>query len=190
MHLVNLLYPSKQGQADHFDDSSLGKARGNVSREADFEWPLHIASNFSSEPLPSGRPFRFVYLSGALTEKDPSKSLWFLQEVRRNKGETEVALPKLAASRPTTLASIIVRPAYVYPVETGVMKAAALMISAYSIRVDELAAAMIRVALEEGTGGTGAVARSLENAALIQEGRRALGVTSVSWSGERKTTSS
>ena len=76
-----------------------------------------------------------------------------------------------------------------YPVETSGLKAA-VMTPAFSIRLDELAAAMIRAALEVGTGGTGPVARTIENGELVQEGRRTLGVTSVSWGGERQTTSS
>ena len=167
------------------DGSCLGKSSGKMSRAPDFEWPLNLAQRLSASPLPSGRPLRFVYLSGALVEKNPNKSLWFLQEIRRNKGEAEKELAKLAVSRPTTLSCTIVRPAMVYPVG-GAMEF--IMLAAFSIRVDELAAAMIRTAMEEGTGGTGPVARTIENGELVNEGRHALQV-SVSWRGERQTQS-
>ena len=155
-------------------------------RHADYDWPLHFATSLSTNPHPSGRPFRFVYISGTTTEKDPAKKLWFMSITRHNKGEAEAALSKLANSRATALSCIVARPAMVYPKDTSGAKAAA-MLSSFSVRVDELAAAVIRAALEEGTGGTGPVARTMENGELVTEGRRALGVTSVTWTGQRIT---
>ena len=47
--------------------------------------------------LPAGKKLRFVYVSGALGERDQEKSLWFGTEARRMKGEVENGLLALEA---------------------------------------------------------------------------------------------
>jgi len=52
-------------------------------------YSLAAAEAFTASLAPAlrseGKPFRFEYLSGAFTERDPSKHLWFLQNARRIK---------------------------------------------------------------------------------------------------------
>ena len=136
------------------------------------EWPLHLAKEMAASPRPTARPFRFVYVSGALSAKKDA-STWFLGALRKLKGEAETALETLAKEQSTTLSATVVRPACVYPKEKSGFGGVISYIG-MSVGVDELAAAMIRIATEEGTGGTGKVSRVMENAELVSEGRRAL----------------
>ena len=61
-----------------------GQSKGD--REVQVDYPMAAVNAFSdilASQLDTGKGFRFVYLSGALSEKDPNKSLWFLGELRR-----------------------------------------------------------------------------------------------------------
>lgn len=111
------------------------------------------------------KPFRFVYVSGFLAERDQSKSLWFAQDLRRirvrfitslslyiylihsdgDKGESENILIAHGKSHPGAFEYYILRPGMVLTKNniwidmiTGL---------AFSVRVDVIARAMIKAAV-------------------------------------------
>ncbi|KAI4172371.1 MAG: hypothetical protein LQ343_003630 [Gyalolechia ehrenbergii] len=67
---------------------SLGVARAlsaEQDRKINLDYTVTAARTFTDRLAPNlaeGRKFRFVYLSGMLTERDPNKSLWFMKEAR------------------------------------------------------------------------------------------------------------
>ncbi|TQV97498.1 nucleoside-diphosphate-sugar epimerase [Cordyceps javanica] len=72
-----------------------------------------LAQHLSSDS-PSGK-IRFVFCSGRFAEPDPIKSLWFLSDSRRWKGETETFLQKLAREHLGKFEALAVRPGLVIP---------------------------------------------------------------------------
>jgi hypothetical protein len=111
-------------------------------------------------------PTRFVYLSGALVEKDPNKTLWFVQENRRMRGELENALLKLDQDNASIgLRIYIVRPGFVQP-QGAVIRTWFIGKIANAILLEDLAAAMVYVALSR-SGGTFVEKKDLK---LIAEG--------------------
>lgn len=59
----------------------LGKATSG--REVHMDYTMAAANAFAEKLLDEGRSMRFVYLSGALAEKDQNKTLWLLGNARR-----------------------------------------------------------------------------------------------------------
>ena len=60
-------------------------------RRVEIDYTLTAASAFAkslASMLPPGRKFRFVYLSGMISERDQEKTLWYAQDVRRIKAST------------------------------------------------------------------------------------------------------
>ncbi|KAK9242621.1 hypothetical protein V1506DRAFT_64612 [Lipomyces tetrasporus] len=69
-----------------------------LNRQINFEFTLATATTFADElhgKLQANGRFRFVYLSGALPEKDPNKHLYFVAENRKMRGELENELLRL-----------------------------------------------------------------------------------------------
>ncbi|TKA76336.1 hypothetical protein B0A49_02693 [Cryomyces minteri] len=147
---------------------SLGSARFSdhaTFRRMTVDYATAAAKAFSTLPSAS-TPFRFVFLSGVLAERNQDKSLWFLGDGRRIKGQAENELLHIADEHPDGLQAFVARPAAVLAKEGG-WKGALLGLGP-SIPVDELAAAMIGVAM------TGCEKRILENTELALKGRDAL----------------
>ncbi|KAM3505427.1 hypothetical protein MY11210_007971 [Beauveria gryllotalpidicola] len=84
---------------------------------ANVAYPCAAATAFVQHLVndsPSGR-IRFVFCSGKFAEPNPAKSLWFLGESRRWKGETETFLQTLAKQHPGRFEAFAVRPGLVIP---------------------------------------------------------------------------
>ncbi|KAI7514711.1 hypothetical protein KC347_g449 [Hortaea werneckii] len=134
-----------------------------------------------------GRGFRFVNVSGMFTEKDEERSLWFLREVRKWRGRAERELVAFEGElrRRGEVAgggegeglgvgwrTVNARPGVVLRGESGW---AEWLIPGFTIPVEELAGALVDLALCErggGDGGGGAVGRFVENEELRRRGRR------------------
>lgn len=94
-----------------------------LNRKINFDYAVSTARMFadliesSSESTMTPRTsktFKFIYLSGALPEKDQKKKLWFLAENRQMRGELKNALLQLGKEKEGTgFEAFIVRPGFV-----------------------------------------------------------------------------
>ncbi len=124
-----------------------------LNRQINFEYALATARIFADTTQEKKSPTRFVYLSGALTEKDANKRLWIIAENRRMRGELENALLKLSKDISSTKLSIhIIRPGFVQP-QGAILRAYIIGKVANAIFQEDLAIAMVHIALE-GSGNT------------------------------------
>ncbi|KAK4545976.1 hypothetical protein LTR36_002540 [Oleoguttula mirabilis] len=146
---------------------SLGTPRAGRDGHVDYTLAaVHaFASALATELEAQGSRFRFVYLSGAVTERDQNKSLWFLGESRKMRGGVETALAEFERENADAWKSVVSRPSLVM---TGEWVALKYLIPAWYIPVEELAAALVDVAVS----GDGPV--FVENAELRERGSRAL----------------
>jgi hypothetical protein len=116
-------------------------------------YPLETAKAlFSHIFSDKHKPFRFVYISGALVEKDQSKSLWLLPEARKMRGRTETGL--LALSDEERGREVyICRPGFVGK-KGGSVKDTVISCVMPVVEVDVLARAVVHVAVsgKEGEG--------------------------------------
>ncbi|KAL8828219.1 MAG: hypothetical protein Q9170_006698 [Blastenia crenularia] len=111
-----------------------------------------------------GKKLTFVLLSGMFVEKDRTKKLWFLDEGRKIRGETELALMEMQKEHPDTLAVYIARPGGVTAPNS--FFPTLLESLARFINVDDLAAKMLDIAIN------GHDTQTLEQDVLRNEGRR------------------
>ncbi|KAJ5182851.1 hypothetical protein N7492_000467 [Penicillium capsulatum] len=145
-----LVYPASAREIIKGADAciwTLGKARisdNETARRVSVDYTLAAAQMFQ-DVCPDS--FRFVYCSGAAAEKDQTKSLWFMQDYRRLRGEVESALLEFARGSPG-LEAYIMRPAMVLSREVSLHR---LVFSlGPSVSVDTLAGKMVRLALDGG----------------------------------------
>lgn len=55
-----------------------------TARQVSVDYTLTAARAFTEHiPVKDGKKFRFVYVSGALAERDQTRSLWIAQSYRR-----------------------------------------------------------------------------------------------------------
>ncbi|KAL5339649.1 hypothetical protein BJX70DRAFT_397596 [Aspergillus crustosus] len=109
--------------------------------------------------------FRFVYISGAGVERDQNnKSLWFLGDFRRLRGEAENVLLRHAESHPDSFETYILRPALV-PSSRGTLKDRVWRLFP-SVGLDSLVKVAIYIAID------GHRETTIENQDLIDLGRR------------------
>ncbi|KAL2836900.1 hypothetical protein BJX68DRAFT_27466 [Aspergillus pseudodeflectus] len=101
------------------------------------------ATGSSSDGKP---PFRFVYISGAAIERDQSKTLWYLGNYRRMRGEGENVLFAHAEANPGVFEAYAMRPGLV-PSLDGTIRDRIWSLFP-SARKDLLAKAMIDIALK------------------------------------------
>jgi hypothetical protein len=94
------------------------------------------------------KPFRFLFMSGILASRDQSKPLWFVQEVRRLKGQAENLLLEANISKPDTINGYVLRPGSVLPKENTILKI--ILGLTPSIGVEALAAASLELAIKGG----------------------------------------
>ncbi|KAK4249495.1 hypothetical protein C7999DRAFT_39473 [Corynascus novoguineensis] len=111
--------------------------------------------------LPEGSHFRFVFCSGKLAEWDQTKTLHFMADTRRVKGQVEQRLCQVAdADAAKRFVVYCARPSRILPANAGL--AARVFGKLYgAIGVDQLAKALIRVLLE------GYKERIIENGTLL-----------------------
>jgi hypothetical protein len=117
-----------------------------LNRKVNFEYALATAKTFAA--LEHTRPFHFVYLSGALVEKDSEKRLWFLAENRKMRGQLENALVQLdKEKRHFGFRVFIARPGFVQP-QGAFLRTWLIGTIANAIMLRELAAALVYLALK------------------------------------------
>ncbi|KUJ24125.1 uncharacterized protein LY89DRAFT_713044 [Mollisia scopiformis] len=128
------------------------------------------AETFSKSLVPSlksqGKSFRFVYLSGKMAERDTDKKLWFMHNARSIKGQVENGLLAIQEKEPGFEVSVA-RPGGVLAKDSIIPSI--LVGITMSIKVDELAAAMISEATANSKG-----TRTLECDALRKKGNEIL----------------
>ncbi|KIX04813.1 uncharacterized protein Z518_05684 [Rhinocladiella mackenziei CBS 650.93] len=127
---------------------SLGTYRGK--QDVEVGYPIAFCNAISRvQNEASDTPFRFVYLSGMLAITNQDESVHFLSSPRKAKGMAEtkiLARPEERGGTKRSWETYVVRPGYVLSKERGGM-ITAIFGNASMLRVDELAAAMIEVAL-------------------------------------------
>ena len=142
-----------------------GKASDFASEEGyakvTHDYTLALANVFAK----SGRGISFCYLSGMGADPTESARLPWERKTRHLKGRTEKDLAALSAAHPSFTAYAF-RPGGILPRASNVLKG--LFLSPIALRVDELAAAMIRIALE------GSPLRLLDNGMIRAAGNDAL----------------
>lgn len=104
----------------------------------------------------NSKPFRFIYLSGIIAERDQTKSLWYMQDFRRIRGQLETALLDFAnatdsRSSKNSFESYIVRPGMVLQ-NNGSNFSLKSMVGCLipSVQVDVLAMTMLDLASKGG----------------------------------------
>ncbi|KAK4866977.1 hypothetical protein LT330_007718 [Penicillium expansum] len=126
---------------------TLGKAHmpdNDVARRVSLDYTLAAAQVFQET---CQKPFRFIYCSGAATERDQTKPLWFMQEYRRIRGQVENELLGFVNDHPGFEAHIM-RPAIVVARD---MSLRSLVFSlGPSVKLDDLVGAMLDLALKGG----------------------------------------
>ena len=141
-----------------------------LNRKINFDYALATARVFA-EATKNKTSVRFIYLSGALTEKDASKRLWIVEDNRKMRGELENALLKLDQETGSAGMRIyIARPGFVQPpgarVRTWIISAVA-----NAILQDDLAVAMVQLAL---SGASSSLVENVQLKAIAQTARDAL----------------
>ncbi|KIW11828.1 hypothetical protein PV08_09101 [Exophiala spinifera] len=118
-----------------------------LNRKINFEYALTTARIFAGFDH-SSQPFHFVYLSGALPEKDTEKHLWFLAENRKMRGALENSLLQLDSEKHNLgFRVFIARPGFVQP-RGAVVRTWLIDYVANAIVISDLAIAMVRLAVE------------------------------------------
>ena len=141
-----------------------------LNRKINFEYALATAYAFA-EATKNRSSVRFIYLSGALPEKDPNKHLWILEENRKMRGELENVLLKLDQDAgPIGMRICIARPGFVQPIGARV-RTRLIGVIANAILQDDLAAAMVQLALK---GSSGPLVENSELKSIAEAARVAL----------------
>lgn len=63
----------------------------DTAKKVSIEYTLAAAKAFTPTSAPE-KKFRFIYLSGAASERDQTKPLWFMQEYRRTRVRLIISL--------------------------------------------------------------------------------------------------
>ncbi|KAL8944133.1 MAG: hypothetical protein Q9216_000638 [Gyalolechia sp. 2 TL-2023] len=130
---------------------SLGVARSlspEQNRKINLDYTINAAKSFTERLAPSldnGKKFRFVYLSGMFTERDPNKSLWFMKKARLIRGEVETKLMELQEGNRESLLTYVARPGGVQAKNS--LFPGLLQPWARAITVDDLAVKMLDTAI-------------------------------------------
>ncbi|KAL2824312.1 hypothetical protein BDW59DRAFT_162650 [Aspergillus cavernicola] len=111
----------------------------------------------------SGTPFRFLYCSGAATERDQERTLWLGSGVRKIRGQTESSLLAYQEIHPE-VEIYILRPAMIVSPTWRIL--GLVFGVGLSIRVERLAGVMVDVAQFGTANGNGVEGRVLENSIM------------------------
>ena len=132
-----------------------------LCRKVSVDYTL-AAANAMRESLASKTPqgkFRFVFCSGKFTEWDQDKTLLFLSDSRKIKGQVEKGLCDIADAHPEEFETFILRPSGFIGPDTPITKK--VFATLYdAISTDQVGKAMMEVGLE------GAKDRIIENDVL------------------------
>jgi hypothetical protein len=120
----------------------------------------HLPATATAKPQ---QPFRFVFTSGILAERDQSKSLWFASAIRRITGEAENRLLDFSAQYKDAFDAFIVRPGPVVK-STGGLSGLLVAVGAPIVGVKDLAAVMVELVVK------GAGEKVWENRELRERG--------------------
>lgn len=148
----------------------LGTSHGD--ERVDIEFPLAFIDIIKTRPVGSAQ-FRYIQLSGALTEPPPKEGqeprpLWFYANGRRVRGAMEVKVLETAdKSAQSNFTVYLVKPGLVLP-NSGTIIQKCIFGDSLSITLNELGAAMIDLALH------GNEQRLFSNQELIKHARTVL----------------
>ncbi|KAL4748763.1 hypothetical protein BDW72DRAFT_146943 [Aspergillus terricola var. indicus] len=147
--------------------SKARSADDELKRRVSLDYLSAAATAFTKDiPPRSARKFRFIFISGAVAERDQNKALWYWGDFRRLRGESENILFRHEERNPETFEVHVMRPG---PVATtaGTLHDRLLELVT-SLRTDILAKAMIELALN----GSGDGERVYGNSRIVELGRR------------------
>ncbi|KAE8450178.1 hypothetical protein EG329_006959 [Mollisiaceae sp. DMI_Dod_QoI] len=137
---------------------SLGGSNSNPTPsekmdEVEVQYPLALANVLISsrkskkDAINSSTKMRFLFISGTASERDQSRSLWFLEQERKARGRAENRLFELSKQNSVVFETVIIKAAYVVPKDSKVPDMV-VGLSGNAIRVNELAAAMVIYTLD------------------------------------------
>jgi len=133
-----------------------------TAKTVSVDYTLAAANAFAVKLLPGlgGKDFRFIFCSGGMAERDMNKSLYFMKDTRRIKGEVENGLIAIAEKHPG-FKTYIMRPGGIIAEDAGVVMAVVGALIP-SVRVNALAAVMADVGINGGEQQT------LENSDIVK----------------------
>lgn len=97
---------------------------------------------------PPGSKFSFVFCSTKSADRHPSKTLLFLSDARRQRGEAEKGLCEIADANPDAFATWILRPSGIATGDAPKKRRLVGSRSSAGIEPPQLAKAVIKVACE------------------------------------------
>ncbi|KAH8688273.1 hypothetical protein BGZ61DRAFT_353538 [Ilyonectria robusta] len=115
------------------------------------EFPLAAAKAMSDSiaaAAPPGSKFSFVFCSTKSADRHPSKTLLFLSDARRQRGEAEKGLCEIADANPDAFATWILRPSGIATGDAPKKRRLVGSRSSAGIEPPQLAKAVIKVACE------------------------------------------
>ncbi|GLB06535.1 hypothetical protein AtubIFM57258_001845 [Aspergillus tubingensis] len=121
-----------------------------------------FGTHLSSSVEGGGKKFRFVYLSGGMSERDQSRSLWMAGETRKIRGQVENALTDYEKDNNSSVEVFIARPGMV--LARGMSLRTLVFGIGPSIWVDDLAKVLVDVAVKGDEDGE----RVLENERMLR----------------------
>ncbi|KAF1833672.1 hypothetical protein BDW02DRAFT_569761 [Decorospora gaudefroyi] len=114
----------------------------------ELEYPKAFADAFASTMVNDTKRFRYLHISGAMVERDQTRTLWLKSSMRKIKGQGELQMIDFSRNN-ERWETIIARPGMV--VQRGSLVGEASMMVAGSsgsfIRFDELAVALVDVVI-------------------------------------------
>lgn len=170
---------------EHYSDATLAQLAGAEAcfwligmktvtadpRRVDVGYSQAAAEAFTrylQPQLPTGKKFRFVFTSGIVSEKDPSRKLWFLEDGRRSRGEGELQMMLFAGRNEERFEAFVIRPGMVLGKATAMVRMAEWALNWAVVSVDHLVLAML------GLVEIGGTSRIVENKELVARGRAML----------------
>ncbi len=162
-----------------------------ANKELEIDYPLAFGNAFSKTLAKTGQTFRYIHLSGALTERNPDASIWYKPAMRKYKvnayilqasspksiltlvqGQAEVNMLAFASDPETKglWKTLIVKAGFVYSSRYTIRDTVGWLIgSSKAIRKEELSGALIDVALTGWKEDTWT-----DNQAMVTKGREYL----------------
>lgn len=114
--------------------------------------------------------FRFIYISGALVEKDQSKKLWLVPEARKMRGRTELELLKLGDDA-SGKEVYVCRPGFV-GAKGGSVKDTLIGLVMPVVGVDVLARAIVELAVNGAGAKSGSGCVEMDELVKLGKGVR------------------
>ncbi|EPE31878.1 NAD(P)-binding Rossmann-fold containing protein [Glarea lozoyensis ATCC 20868] len=118
----------------------------NWDKVAEVEYP-EVFQKALARVLDGKKTFRYVYLGGAFTEHDQTRSLWFLSKGRHIRGLAETNLLRFGKENPAAKVSIV-KPAGI--TGNNIVGKVIGNVSSLTVRIDTLAAVMVELVVNGG----------------------------------------